>query len=71
MAIIPIARPSRGPHELPSTILYPRVRGTVRFCDVHTIHIDFLILFSESLAILRLFGARRLSQQYYPFFPEP
>ena len=33
--------------------------------------IDSLRLFSESPAILHLFGARRLSQQDYPSFPEP
>jgi hypothetical protein len=43
----------------------------VRFCEANTIRIDSLILFSESPAILHLFGARRLSQQYYPSFPEP
>ena len=40
-------------------------------CEANTIRIDSLILFSESPAILHLFGARRLSQQYYPSFPEP
>ena len=41
------------------------------FCQEHTIPIDSLILFSESPAIVRLFGARRLSQQSHPFFPSP
>jgi hypothetical protein len=41
------------------------------FCEVHAIPIDSLSLFSESPAILRLFGARRLSQQFNPFFPGP
>jgi hypothetical protein len=34
-------------------------------------HLHSLSVFSESPAILDLFGARRLSQQYYPSFPEP
>jgi hypothetical protein len=32
---------------------------------------DSLRVFSESPTILGLFGARRLSQQHYPSFPEP
>ena len=32
---------------------------------------DSLRVFSDSAAIVRLFGARRLSQQAHPFFPEP
>jgi hypothetical protein len=34
-------------------------------------YLHSLRVFSESPAILRLFGARRLSQQDYPSFPEP
>src|SRR5215204_4151082 len=34
-----------------------------RFCELNKIRIDSLSLFSESPAILHLFGARRLSQQ--------
>ncbi len=37
----------------------------------HENPIDSLSLFSESPAIVCLFGARRLSQQSHPFFPEP
>jgi hypothetical protein len=40
------------------------------FREVHTIPIDSLSLFSNSPAILGLFGARRLSQQSHSFFPE-
>jgi hypothetical protein len=43
----------------------------MRFCQGNTIGICSLRLFSESPPILQLFGARRLSQQDYPFFPEP
>jgi hypothetical protein len=43
----------------------------VRLRGVNTICTDSLSLFSESPAILDLFGARRLSQQDYPSFPEP
>src|SRR5215207_5799872 len=42
-----------------------------RFCELNKIRIDSLSLFSESPAILHLFGARRLSQQSYSSFPEP
>src|SRR5215212_1977347 len=41
------------------------------FCEVHTIPIGSLSLFSESPAIVGLFGARRLSQQSNPSFLEP
>jgi hypothetical protein len=44
----------------------------VRLCEVHAIPIDSLRLFSESPAILRLFGARRLSQHDIILsFPSP
>jgi hypothetical protein len=43
----------------------------IRLCEVHTIPLDSLRVFSEMPAIVCLFGARRLSQQSYPFFPEP
>src|SRR5215212_6119882 len=43
----------------------------IRLCEVHTIPIDSLRVFSEKAAIVCLFGARRLSQQAYASFPEP
>src|SRR5215216_5215710 len=60
------------------TLIFTRVRGRVilrsspiRLCEVHTIPIDSLRVFSEKAAIVCLFGARRLSQQAYASFPEP
>ena len=44
----------------------------MRLCEVHAISIDSLRLFSESPAILHLFGARRLSQHNLILsFPSP
>ena len=43
----------------------------MRFYQERATPIDSLRLFSESTAILHLFGARRLSQQDYTSFPEP
>ena len=52
--------------------LYAVLRSSaIRLCEAHTIPIDSLRVFSESAAIVCLFGARRLSQQSYTFFPEP
>jgi hypothetical protein len=45
-------------------------RSLTEFCDVNTIPTDPLSLFSEWLAIVGLFGARRLSQQSLAF-PSP
>jgi hypothetical protein len=42
-----------------------------RLCELHTIPLDSLSLFSETPAIVCPFGARRLSQQSHSFFPEP
>src|SRR5215207_5248600 len=71
MAMIPITRPSRRPDEHPRAILAPRVHGKDARREGNTICIDSLRVFSESKAILQLFGARRLSQQSYSSFPEP
>jgi hypothetical protein len=73
MAMIPSTRPSRRPHEVPSAILYSRVRGKdASLRSTHTIPMDSLSLFSESPSILRLFGARRLSQHNLILsFPSP
>src|SRR5215208_334949 len=51
--------------------LFTRVPRRVVYCEVHTIPIDSLSLFSESPAIVCFFRARRLSRHSHPFFPEP
>jgi hypothetical protein len=55
-----------------ATVMLRRVREQVcGFLLRKPISNDTLSLFSDSSAIVDLFGARRLSQHDYPFFPEP